>query len=233
MKTKIMISVLAMGGALALAAGCGNSEKSAQPVAANAPAPASDAAMEQQKATEAARKTELDKATEAAKAAEAQLKVEAEKAALAAKAAEAQRQAEADKAATKLAEAEKVAAATVADAKVAAQKLQADAQQAAAAKVEEANTATASLAQQALSAIQQPGQVEKLIASAKNLTGQNKYAEALKIVAELAKLKLSPEQQAMVDQVKQVAEQQMAKALAAKATGAATQALEDALGEKK
>jgi len=36
-----------------------------------------------------------------------------------------------------------------------------------------------------------------------------------------------------VDQVKQLAEQQMAKALAAKATGAATQALEDAMGEKK
>ena len=101
---------------------------------------------------------------------------------------------------------------------------QADAEQAAATKVAEANTASASLAQQALSVLQQPGQVEKLIASAKNLTGQNKYAEALKIVAELAKLKLSPEQQAMVDQVKQVAEQQFAKAMAAKAADAAAPA---------
>jgi len=227
MKTKIIISVLAMGGALALAAGCGNNEKSAQPVAGNAPAPASDAAMAQQKATEAARKAELDKA------AETLLKVEAEKAALAAKAAEAQRLAEEERAAAKLAEAEKVAAQAAADTKAAAQKIQDDAQQAAAAKGSETRSATAALAQQALSVIQQPGQVEKLIASAKALTGQNKYSEALKIVAELAKLKLTPEQQAMVDQVKQLAEQQMVKAMATKATGAATKALEDAMGEKK
>jgi len=198
MKTKITISLLAIGGALVLAAGCGKTEKAPPPAATNATAPASDAATAVKTTVEATRKAELSKAAETAKAAEAQLKAEAEKAALAAKAVEAQRLAEAEKTAAKLAEAEKVAAATVEDAKVAAQKVQADAAQAAAAKVEEANTATASLAQQALSAIQQPGQIESLIASAKNLTGQNKYAEALKIVAELAKLKLSPEQQVLV-----------------------------------
>ena len=233
MKTKITISVLAIGGALALAAGCGKTEKAPPPAATNAPAPASDAATEVKTTAEATRKAELSKAAETAKAAEAQLKAEAEKMALAAKAAEAQRQAEAATASAKLAEAEKVAAATVEDAKVAAQKVQADAERVAAAKVAAANTATESLTQKALSVIQQPGQIESLIASAKNLTGQNKYAEALKIVAELAKLKLTPEQQVLVDQVKQLAEQQMAKALAAKATGAATQALEDAMGEKK
>ncbi len=196
MKTKTMISMLAMG-VLALSAGCGKNDKSAQPAAANAPAPSSDAALEETKSTEVARTAELEKAAARAKAAAAQLKAEAEKSA------------------AKLAESEKVATAAVADAKAAAQKLQAKAEQTVAAKAVEANAATETLTQKALSAIQQPGQIESLIASAKNLTGQNKYAEALKIVAELAKLKLSPEQQAMVDQVKQVAEQQMAKALAA------------------
>jgi len=168
-----------------------------------------------------------------AKAAEAQLKEEAEKVALAAKEAEALRMAEAEKAAAKLAEAERTVTQAAADAKVAAQQLQADVEQVATTKAAEANTATASLAQQAFSVLQQPGQVEKLIASAKNLTGQNKYAEALKIVAELAKLKLSPEQQAMVDQVKQVAEQQFAKAMAAKAADAAAPATDIPTGEQK
>jgi len=233
MKTKITISLLAVGGAMVLAAGCGKTENAVPPAATNAPAPAADAATEAKMAAEAARKAEMDKVAERAKVAEAQLRAEEEKTALAAKEAEAQRLAEVEKAATKLAEAEKAAAQAAVDAKVAAEKLQADAQQAAAAKVAAANTATESLTQKALSAIQQPGQIESLIASAKNLTGQNKYAEALKIVAELAKLKLSPEQQAMVDQVKQLAEQQMAKTMAAKATGAATQAFDDAMGEKK
>ena len=233
MNTKITISMLAIGGALALATGCGRNEKSAQPVAANAPAPASDAATEAKMVADAARKAELDKAAEAARTAEALLKAEAEKAALAAKAAEAQRLVEEESAVAKLAEAEKVAAQAAADTKAAAQRIQDDAQQAASTKGSETSSATAALTQQALSVIQQPGQVEKLIASAKALTGQNKYAEALKIVAELAKLKLTPEQQAMVDQVKQLAEQQMVKAMAAKAAGAATKALEDAMGEKK
>lgn len=232
MKTRTTISLLAVGGALVLAAGCGKTEKAA-PSAANAPAPASDATSDSVKAAEAARKAELDKAAETAKAAEAQLKAEAEKAALAAKAAEAQRLAEAEKAAAKLAESEKVAAQAVADAKIAAQKLQADAEQAAAAKVADAKTATETLTQKALSAIQQPGQIESLIASAKNLTGQNKYAEALTIVGELVKLKLTPEQRVMVDQVKQLAEQQMAKAMAAKTADSAATALGDAMGEKK
>lgn len=232
MNTKITISLLAMAGALLLAAGCGKTEKAAPPASTNAPAPASDAAVEAKKAAEAARKAELEKAAETAKAAEAQLKAEAEKVALAAKAAEAQRMEEAEKAAAKLAESEKLAAKAVEDAKVAAQKLQA-AEEQAAAKVAAATTASQTLTQKALSAIQQPGQIEALIASAKNLTGQNKYAEALNIVAELAKLKLTPEQQVMVDQVKQMAEQQMAKAMAAKATDAAVQGVRDLMGDKK
>ena len=213
MKTKITISLLAIGGSLLLAAGCGKTEKSAPPTTSNAPAQTRDAAAEAQAA--AVRSAELDKAAEMAKASEAKLKAEAEQAA------------------AKLAEAEKAASQVADDTKAATQKLQADAEQAVAAKTSQTSAATASLAQQALSAIQQPGQVEQLIVSAKNLTGQNKYAEALKIVAELAKLKLTPEQQAMVDQLKQVAEQQMTKALAAKATDAATQALDDAMQEKK
>ena len=224
MKTRNTISWLALASALVLAAGCGKTETAAPPAATTTPAPTSEAATEARTAAEAARKAELDKAVEMAKAAEAQLTEEAEKVALAAKEAEALRVAEAEKAAAKLAEAERTVTQAAADAKVAAQQLQADVEQVATTKAAEANTATASLAQQAFSVLQQPGQVEKLIASAKNLTGQNKYAEALKIVAELAKLKLSPEQQAMVDQLKQVAEQQMAKAMAAKAAGAAVQA---------
>lgn len=142
-----------------------------------------------------------------------------EKTAKAAQAAEAQKQAEAAK---------------VADAaKAEALKLQAEAEKQAATKAAAEKTATDKLAQTAAAAAQETSRIQNLIASAKNLTGQNKYAEALKILGELANLKLTPEQQALVDGLKQTAEKQAAQAVADKAATSASKAIGDVLGGKK
>ena len=64
------------------------------------------------------------------------------------------------------------------------------------------------------------------------MSGQSKYAEALKILTELSNLKLTPEQQAMVAELKQAAEKQIAKAVADKAAAGASKAVGNALGGK-
>ncbi len=61
----------------------------------------------------------------------------------------------------------------------------------------------------------------KVIDAAKKLTGENKYDEALKMLGTLASGKLTPDQQKMVDSLKD----QIQKAMAAKATDSATKAL--------
>ena len=72
-----------------------------------------------------------------------------------------------------------------------------------------------------------------LIESAKNLTGQNKYAEALNILGQLSNLKLTPEQQAVVDGLKNQAQNQAQQALTDKAAAEAQKALGNAFGGKK
>jgi len=161
--------------------------------------------------------TPADAATaQSQKVAEAQQKADAERAAQAAQAAEAQKQMEAAKAAElakaeamKQAAAEKLAAEKAAAEKIAAEKL----------------------AQPAAATAQ--GRIQSLIDTAKSLTGQNKYAEALKVIGELANLKLTPEQQALVDGLKQTAQKQAAQAATDKAAADASKAIGDALGGKK
>lgn len=80
---------------------------------------------------------------------------------------------------------------------------------------------------------QEQTRIRSLIDSAKILTGQNKYAEALKVLGELANLKLTPEQQALADGLKKTAEEQAAKAAAEKVAGDASKAIGGALGDKK
>ena len=158
-------------------------------------------------------------AAQSQKAAEAQRLADAERAAQAAQAAEAQKQAETAKAA-------EVTKAEAMKQQAAADKLAAE--QAAAGK-----TAAEKLAQTAAAAAQEKGRIQSLIDSAKNLTGQNKYAEALNVLGELANLKLAPEQQALVDGLKKAAEKQAAQAVADKAAAGATKAIGDVLGGKK
>jgi len=149
--------------------------------------------------------TPADAATaQSQKVAEAQQKADAERAAQAAQAAEL-----AKAEAMKQAAAEKLAAEKAAAEKIAAEKL----------------------AQPAAATAQ--GRIQSLIDTAKSLTGQNKYAEALKVIGELANLKLTPEQQALVDGLKQTAQKQAAQAATDKAAADASKAIGDALGGKK
>jgi hypothetical protein len=162
--------------------------------------------------------TPADAATaQSQKVAEAQQKADAERAAQAAQAAEAQKQMEAAKAAEV--------------AKVEALKQQAAAEKLAAEKAAAEKIAAEKLAQPAAATAQ--GRIQSLIDTAKSLTGQNKYAEALKVIGELANLKLTPEQQALVDGLKQTAQKQAAQAATDKAAADASKAIGDALGGKK
>jgi hypothetical protein len=63
----------------------------------------------------------------------------------------------------------------------------------------------------------------KIIEAARKLTGENKYDEALKMLGALANSKLTPDQQKMVDSLKE----QIQKAMAAKATESATKTVGD------
>ncbi len=63
----------------------------------------------------------------------------------------------------------------------------------------------------------------KVMDAAKKLTGDNKYDEALKMLGTLTYNKLTPDQQKMVDSLKE----QIQKAMAAKATDSATKAVGD------
>jgi hypothetical protein len=101
----------------------------------------------------------------------------------------------------------KPAAAPAAD----AQKLATPAQQAATQAVD-ALTAQAATAKDALATA---AKAQGLIDTAKRLTGENKWSEALKILNDLASYKLTPEQQTLVDNLKAEAQKQL-EALAAK-----------------
>lgn len=147
-------------------------------------------------------------------------KAEAEKAA---QAAETQRQAAKADDAARAAEA----------AKAEAIKQQAAADKLAAEKAAAEKIAADKLAQASAAAAQETNRVQGLIETVKNLTGQNKYSEALKVLGELSKLKLTSDQQALVDGLKQTAEKQAAQAIADKAAAGASKAIGDLLGGKK
>jgi ATPase subunit of ABC transporter with duplicated ATPase domains len=137
--------------------------------------------------------------------------------------------AEAAQAEAATADAAKAAEATKAE----AMKQQAEAQKLAAEKTAAEKTAADKLAQTAAAAAPEQARIQSLIDTAKNLTGQNKYAEALKIIGELSNLKLSPEQQVLVDGLKQTAEKQAAQAVTDQAATGASKAIGDVLGGKK
>jgi hypothetical protein len=75
--------------------------------------------------------------------------------------------------------------------------------------------------------------VQALIDSAKTLSGENKWAEVLKILAQLAEEKLSPAQQTAVNELKSYAQKQTEAAMARKATTEAGKALGSFLEPKK
>lgn len=135
----------------------------------------------------------------------------ADKAAVAAKQA-------ADQAAQAQAEADKAAQAAKMQAEKDAQALkdQAEATKQAAAK------AAADKQAQLITTV---SKVQGLIETAKKLSGENKWAEALKIVNDLAAQKLTPEQQTIVDSLKQQAQKQAEAAVAKKATDEAEKAI--------
>lgn len=200
------MTLMAVCGALAFSGGCGKNEGTAPTAAKDAPTPADAAAAKAAKAAEAQRKADAERAAQAARVAEAANT-------------EATRQ---QTAAEKLA-AEKVVAAE----KLASEKV------AAAEKLAAEKTAADKLAAAAAATAQEKGRIQSLIDTARNLTGQNKYAEALKVLGELSNLKLSPEQQTLVDGLTKTAEQQAAQAVADKAASGAPKAIGDILGGKK
>jgi colicin import membrane protein len=203
---------MALCGALALSAGCGKKEGTAPPTVKGTPTP-TDAAP-----------------PKAAQAADAQQKADAERADQTAQTAEAARVAEAAKTeATR----RQTAAETLAAEKVVAAERLASEKVAAAEKLAAEKTAADKLAEAATATAQENARILSLIDSAKNLTGQNKYAEALKILSELSNLKLSPEQQTLVDGLKKTAEQQAVQAVADKAAPGTPKAIGDILGGKK
>jgi hypothetical protein len=65
----------------------------------------------------------------------------------------------------------------------------------------------------ATAATREQNRIQELIETARTLTGQNKFVEALKALGELSGLELSPEQRGVVDALKKTAEQQAAKAV--------------------
>ena len=67
----------------------------------------------------------------------------------------------------------------------------------------------------------------------KTLSGENQWAEALQILAQLAGQKLSPAQQTAVDGLKSEAQKQTQAAVAKKATSDAGSALGSLLDPKK
>jgi hypothetical protein len=75
-------------------------------------------------------------------------------------------------------------------------------------------------------AAQTADQVQNLIDSAKKLIAENKGAEALELLGKLSNVKLSSDQQQLVNSLKQQVEQALSK----QATGEAQKAAEDAVG---
>jgi len=149
-----------------------------------------------------------------------QMEAATESAAQDQKAAEAQKQADAaklvaDKAAVDKALADKAVTEKAALEQAAAEKAAAD------------KAAADKLAQAA--AAQEQSRIQSLIDTAQNLAGQNKYTEALNTLGVLANVKLSPEQQAIVDKLKAAIEKQAAQAATDKATSSAQGAIGNAL----
>ena len=149
-----------------------------------------------------------------------QMEAASDSAAEAQKAVEAQKQADvaklaADKAAVDKALADKAVAEKAALDQAAADKAAAD------------KDAADKAAQAA--ATQEQSRIQGLIDTAKDLTGQNKYTEALNTLNELVNVKLSPEQQAMVDTLKAAIQKQVAQAATDKAASAAQSAVGNAL----
>ena len=136
---------------------------------------------------------------------------------------EAQEQADATKLTADKAAADKA----LAD-KAAAEKTTLD--QAAADKAAADKDATDKAAQAA--AAQEQSRIQGLIDTAKDLTGQNKYAEALKTLNELANVKLSPEQQSVVDTLKAAIQKQVTQAAADKAASTAQSAVGNVLNNQ-
>ena len=118
----------------------------------------------------------------------------------------------------KRAEAEKAAQALKAQAEKEAQALK---DQAEAANSAAAKAAADKQAQLAASV----SKVQGLIDTAKKLSGENKWAEALKIVNDLAGQKLTPDQQTIVAGLKQQAQKQAEDAVAKKAASEAEKAI--------
>jgi hypothetical protein len=81
-------------------------------------------------------------------------------------------------------------------------------------------------------AAQEQSRIQGLIDTAKGLTGQNKYAEALKTLNELANVKLSPEQQSVVDTLKAAIQKQATQAVADKAASTAQSAVGNVLNNQ-
>jgi hypothetical protein len=97
-------------------------------------------------------------------------------------------------------------------------------------QVEAAKPAAQQAVQDATAAAQQAGsQAQKLIDQAKQYITSEKYQDALTTLQQLANLKLTPEQQKLVDGLKAQAQSLMAK----KAGGDAASAVGNALGGKK
>ena len=75
--------------------------------------------------------------------------------------------------------------------------------------------------------------VQSLIDTARKLSGENKWTEALNILNQLASQRLTPEQQAVVDGIKQQAQKQAEEAVAKKAAAEAAKAVGGLLNPKK
>lgn len=151
-------------------------------------------------------------AADAEKAAQvaAQQQAEAAKTAEIAKSEAAKKQAETDKLATDTAAAEKASIDRAAAEKAAADKL----------------------AQEAAASGEQ-ARIAGMIDSARNLIGQNKYADALKMLSDLSSSKLTSAQATVVDGLKKTAEKQAEQALIDKAASQAPAGVGDILGGKK
>ncbi len=109
--------------------------------------------------------------------------------------------------------------------KPAAQEAQATAMQA----VQTAATQAVTVATAAVASAASTTQVQALIDKAKNLTANQKYQDALTVVQQLYSMKLTPEQQTLVDGLKAQIQSAMAKATVTNATSV----LGNVLGGKK
>jgi hypothetical protein len=107
----------------------------------------------------------------------------------------------------------------------AAAKVQEQATQAVDTLKKETNSALNSLTDKTNASLSMADSATKVIEAAKKLTDENKYDEALKMLGTLTSNKLTPDQQKMVDSLKE----QIQKAMAAKATDSATKAVGDLL----